>query len=73
MERAAFVKDKNKQEKSDKDKKFYPGIVARFPVAVYCFRSSTSFTYLSKKGLIRSIGTGNMIVEFFSVAISVSV
>lgn len=36
-------------------------------------RYFTSFPNFSMNGLIRSIGTGNIIVEFFSVAISVRV
>lgn len=41
--------------------------------AFSCWTHERQSYFFSRKGLIRSIGTGKMVVEFFSVATSVRV
>ena len=49
------------------------GILTCTNLIIVFIRYFVSFSHLFRNGLIRSIGTGNIIVEFFSVAISVRV
>lgn len=71
MEQTAFVQDENpRQEKYQKENLCPNKGVSLIGRGFYDSPFADAF---SIKGLIRSIGTGNIIVEFFSVAISVRV
>jgi hypothetical protein len=71
MEQTCFVQDENPRKEKYKEENPCPYKVSL--IVVLAFYDSPFADAFSIKGLIRSIGTGNIIVEFFSVAISVRV